>query len=285
MLGANAVLSTRALMVCLALQAREPTTLQEVLASGDEHYAHRDEGASGARAKPARIERALSDYRRALSLDPGSLEARQKLLRALFFRASFCGAEEDEQRRIFEEARRIADEGIERLDKALGGPDGSHRLAVLRKVADSAQAHFWAAVSWGEWAQRRSRFTAARQGAAGRIRELAQTVIDLDPTLEEGGGYRILGRLHDLSPRIPLLTGWISRQAALENLRKAHALAPRNTVNRLFLAEAILRHDPARKAEAHELLRALAGATPSAAYRVEDAHFAELARRRLAELR
>lgn len=285
MVGACGVLSTGSWMLCLALQAIEPTALRELLARGDAHYARRHEGASGERAGPIRIEHALSEYRRALARHPGSLEARHKLLRALFFRASFCGADADEQRRIFEEAKRTADAGLEQLEKALGRPPGAQRLAALRKLAGAAELHFWAAVSWGEWADRRSRFTAARQGAGGRIRDLAQTVIDLDPTLEEGGGYRILGRLHDLSPRIPLLTGWISRKAAFENLRKAHALAPHNTVNRLFLAEAILRHDPARKAEARELLRALASATPGEAYRVEDAHFIELARRRLAEAR
>jgi hypothetical protein len=110
-------------------------------------------------------------------------------------------------------------------------------------------------------------------------------VIDLDPNLEEGGGYRILGRLHDVSPRILFVTGWISRPAALANLRKAYRAAPNNSVNRLFLAEAILRHEPSQKPEALDLLRGLASATPSQAYRVEDAEFIERARRRLVETR
>jgi len=274
-----------ALILLLGLQAGEPAASAEALARGDERYAHRDEGASGARADPSPIERALAEYRRALALDPDSIEARCRLLRAIFFRATFCGAPEDEQRRLFDEARRIADEGIRRIEKSRRRLKDPAWIAALKEVPDAAHLYFWAAVSWGEGAQRRSRLTAAREGAGGRIRDLAQTVIDIDPSLEEGGGYRILGRLHDLSPRLPLLSGWVSRKAALENLRRAYGMAPHNTVNQLFLAEAILRHEPSHREEAIELLRRLANTTPSAAYPVEDAHYADLARRRLAERR
>lgn len=273
-----------ALMLWLAMQAAPPT-LSEALARGDEHYARRAEGASGARADPSHIDHAIVEYRRAAALDPDSIGARWRLLRALFFRATFCGAPEPEQRRLFEEAREVSDEAVARVEKGLGRRKGATRLAALRQVKDAARLYLWAAVSWGEWAQRRSRLAAARRGAGARIRDLAQTVIALDPELEEGGGYRILGRLHDLSPRLPFVTGWVSREAALDNLRRAHGLAPRNTVNQLFLAEAILRHQPSGRKDAIEMLRRLARARPSAAYPVEDAHFAELARRRLAELR
>src|SRR3990172_3412758 len=146
-----------ALILSLGLQAGEPAASAEALARGDDHYAHRDEGASGAQADPARIERALAEYRRALSLDPDSIEARCRLLRAIFFRATFCGAGEDEQRRLFDEARRIADEGIGRLEKSRRRPSDQAQVAAWKEVRNAAHLYFWAAVSWGEWAQRRSR--------------------------------------------------------------------------------------------------------------------------------
>jgi hypothetical protein len=274
------------LVVSLALQALpDEGQLHAALARGDRHYTLRAEAASGARAEPARIDAALGEYRGAVALDPDSLEARSRLLRALYFRATFCGAGEEERRRTFEEARRIAIDGLERLEARLGRPKKKDRLGALRGVRGAAELHFWAAVAWGEWAQLRSRLTATRQGAGGRIRDLAQTVIDLDPDLEDGGGFRILGRLHDVSPRLPFLTGWVSRQAAIENLREALRRGPHNCVNRLFLAEALLRHEPSARAEAVALLRDLAASEPSAAYRVEDTHFVAQARRRLAELR
>ena len=116
-----------------------------------------------------------------------------------------------------------------------------------------------------------------------RRRDLGQTVVDLDPTLEQGGGYRILGRLHDQRPHIFLFTGWVSREKALDYLRQALDLGPRNSVNQFFLAEAILNHDRANLAEARRLLQLCATSPPRDEYRVEDVYYAEAARQCLAE--
>ena len=255
------------------------------LAQGDGDYARRADGAAGSSADPARIDSAIAAYRRALTLVPDSPEARFKLLRALFFRASFCSGTLDDRRRIFEETKGLGDVGTGQLEKRIGESKGVARIEALRKIPGAASLYFWSAVSWGEWALARGMFAAARQGAGGRIRDLGQTVVDLDPELEEGGGYRILGRLHDQSPRIPFLTGWVSRREALSDLRRALAIGPRNSVNQFFLAEAILHHEPANREEARRLLTLCASSRPRDEYRVEDAHYAGLSRQRLMELR
>jgi tetratricopeptide (TPR) repeat protein len=220
-----------------------------------------------------------------LSLRPDSTEARYRLVRALFFRAAFCGSGPEERKRIFEEARRTGEEGVARLDAAVAGREGAARAAALRKVPGGGEVLYWAAVAWGEWALGRSRLAAVRAGAPRRIRDLAQRVIDVDPDLEEGGGYRVLGRLHHQSPSIPFVTGWVSRETSLRCLRRAYAAFPDNTVNQYFLAEALLRHERSRREEARTLLARLAAAPPKEEYRVEDAHYAALARDLLARMR
>lgn len=251
------------------------------LARANQQYLLRAAGAEGAAARTGPVEEAITGYRTALSLRPESNEARWRLLRALFFRASFCGALPDERKTLLEEARRIADEGVARLASAVAGRQGEARLAALREIPAAGELCYWAAVAWGEWALGRSRLAAARAGAPGRIRDLAQTVIDLDPALEEGGGHRLLGRLHDQSPRVPFVSGFVSRAKALAHLRQAYAAFPDNTVNQVFLAEALLRHDPAQREEALRLLERCASVEPRAEYLVEDRHFADLARRLL----
>jgi hypothetical protein len=232
----------------------------------------------------APVERALAAYRSALQADPASLPARWRLMRALFFRAGFCGATRDEERLLREEAKRAAEQGVESLEHALGSPSGPARIALLRARPDAVNLYYWSAVSWGEWALARGKLAAARSGAAARVRDLGQTVVDLDPGFEQGGGFRILGRLHDQSPRIPLITGWVSREKAIDFLQRALAAGPRNTVTQLFLAEALLEHAPHRRAEARALLTSCAQAPPRPEFAVEDAHFSALAADRLRRL-
>jgi hypothetical protein len=269
----------------LLLAQSGPPPVAAAVAEGDAHYARRAEGAQAGVARPEPVETALDAYRRALAAQPDFLEARWKLLRALFFRASFSGAAAAERKRLFEEAKRVADEGIATLEKRTASAKGPARTAALKKIDGASRIYFWAAVVWGEWALGKGKLAAAWEGAGGRIRDLAKTVVDIDPELEAGGGDRILGRLHDQSPKVPLVTGWISRDAALRHLRASLVRDPDNTVSQLFLAEAILNHDPARKDEARALLVRCANAVPRPEYLVEDAHYSALARKRLAELR
>ena len=256
-----------------------------LLAEGDALYARRAEGATGGRALPGPADQAIAAYRRAVATEPESLAARGRLVRALFFRGLFCGASPEERKRLIEEAKTVGDDGMRRLDTRVGKVSGRARVEALRRVPDAAAMHFWTAVAWGEWAVLRGKLTAAKQGAASRIRDLAQAVVDLDPALEQGGGYRVLGRLHDRSPKIIFITGWVSHEKSVVYLRQALAMGPENTVNLVFLAEAILDHDRAHRDEARALLERCAAATPRPEYLVEDAHYVEVSRRLLAQMK
>jgi tetratricopeptide (TPR) repeat protein len=258
------------------LLADDPSPAAAEVEKGDAAYARRDEGAHGETADPRRIEEALGHYRAALRLDPASRRARARLMRAAFFRAAFCGASRDERLARLEEARRRGEEAIRALE--VPGEAAPARLVRLRATPQAIDLYFWSAAAWGEWALARGKLAAAREGAGPRIRDLAATVRDLDAAYEQGGGDRILGRLHDQSPKIPLITGWVSRRAAIDHLRRALALGPDNSVNKLFLAEALLEHVDGSQAEARSLLEACAGAPPRPEYRVEDTYFAARAR-------
>jgi hypothetical protein len=275
-----------ALLAVCAFAARSFAEIADAaaaLAEADAHYARRAEGARGPLAERLPIDGAVSAYRRALAADPRSLEATYKLLRALFFRASFCGAERDEQKRLFEEGRQLGQQAVDGMERRFRGAAAAERMAALGSLPHAAETYFWTAVCWGQWAVLRGKLAAARAGAAGHIRDLAETVLALDPELEQGGGDRLLGRLHHQAPKIPFLTGWISKDKALAHLRRALERGPSNSVNQVFLAEALLDIEPSRRAEAVNLLAQCANAPPRAQYLVEDAHYAAEARRLLGE--
>ena len=273
-----------AVLAAGAASASAPdSAVAEALAEGDTFWSRRAEGASGPVALGEPIESALIAYRRAFALAPDSLEARWRLLRALFFRGAFCGAPIELQKRVFEEAKRVAEEGIEQKERGIGKAKGEARLTALAAHPELAPLYFWGGVSWGQWALARGKVAAAWEGAAGKVRDYAQTAIALAPDYEEGGGYIMLGRLHDQAPKIPLLTPWVSKTQAIQNLRRAIAISPRNTIAMYFLGDVLLRREPASAEEARRLLADCAAAEPRPEYRVEDAHYSELSRRRLAQ--
>ncbi len=261
-----------------------------LIAEADVHYDRRQEGRVGATANPREIAQAVAGYDRAAQA-PDSAEARWKLARALYFQGCYTGQDRDARLAIFEKARRVSEEAIrilERRGRARNVPSIEDRSpsevsALVGSDRDAAPTFFWAAVAWGQWALAWGKIRAARTGAAGKVRDYSETLIAIDPEFEEGGGYRVLGRLHHQSPWIPFLTGWVSRGTALENLRRAVAVNQRNIVNRHFLAEALADGSPAERAEAVRIEEKVVADSPSPGHLVEELAIQEEARRNLAK--
>lgn len=261
-----------------------PAALAEALAAGHAHYARRGEAVEAGHARPSEIESALFEYRRALAIDPRSPEARLGLMRAAFFRGGFCGPMEPAAKKaLFDEAKRLAEETVAELDRARPRKKGRARTAGVEDVdaGAAAQTYVWAAVSWGQWTVFH-RLSAVWQGAPGRIRDLAEAVVAIDPATEQAAAYILLGRLHTEAPRVPFVTGWVSRAKGLAALRAGHAIAPANQALSYFLGNAILEHEPARAAEGRAVLERCAAQPPRPDFVAEDLHYARMARERLA---
>lgn len=262
------------------------------LAEGDAAWARRADGAPAdrpGRADPATAARPVAAYERAVEADPADLEARARLLRALYYQGEHAAAGVEARREVFDRGRRAAEAAVDRLAADLGGRakydalSPRERAARLGDVPAAAAIHFWAGVHWGLWGDAFGRFAAARQGVAGKIRDHAETAMALDEDYERGGPHRVLGRLHALAPKIPFFTGWIDRDLAIRELERAVALGPEEPLNRLYLAEALLEHRPERRADALRALRALLERPPDPDRPVEEAAARRKAREILKE--
>jgi hypothetical protein len=261
-----------------------------LITEADTHYARRQDGRVAARANPREIAQAVVGYDRAAEA-PDSAEARWKLARALYFQAAYTGQDAEAQQAIYDKACRVGEEAVRILERrarnkgvtTFEGRSPADVAAALVSDRDAAPTFFWTAVAWGQWALVSGKMKAARTGAAEKIRDDASIVIALDPEFEEGGGYRILGRLHNQAPKIPFLTSWVSRDKAVENLRLAVSVNGRNFVNRHFLAEALADGGPAERAEAVQIEESLAADAPSPGHLVEDLSTQEEARKNLAK--
>lgn len=281
----------RAVLLALALPASILAQPASSLAEADRLWSLRAEGSVGSKASAAAIDPVIAACRAALARDPGSIAARGRLMRALYFKGEYVAGDVTAKRAIFDEGRKAAEEALALLRREASraaGKDLEKASAVelaphLKGRADAVDAFLWAAADWGKWALAFGKMAAVKQGAASRIRDYAQAVILLDPAYDGGGGYRILGRLHHQTPSVPFLTGWASRSEALKNLRLAVAAGPRNFVGRQFLAEAIWDYESEKRGEARALMRALLDDTPEPDALVECRRAQEEAAARLKE--
>jgi len=283
---ARLALPLAALLAGPALRAGEESAA--ALARGDAAWAGRAAGHRGGRAAPEPIAAAVAACEEALRHDPQSLEAHWKLMRALWFQGDYATADAAARRDLFARGRELGERAKQLLaaragaGKELAKLPPAERARRLAAEPDAAPVHFWAAVHWGLWGEAFGKLAAARQGVAGRIRDDAETVVALDERFEHAGGLRVLGRLHDQAPRVPLVTGWIDRERAVASLRRAVQLAPESLYNRLYLAEALLAHRPAARAEAEALLAEILARPPAPAELVEESRHQERARELLA---
>ncbi len=260
-----------------------------LVAEGDRLYLKRQDGRFGTKASVGPINQAIASYDRAAEA-PDLVEARWKLVRALYFKGVYTGLNPEARKAVFVKARRVSEDAIGILNRSLeqkgikGLLDLTPELLAgkLSDRSDAAPTYFWAAAAWGQWALSMGKIEAAKTGAADTIRDYALTVIGLDPSFEEGGGYRILGRLNDEAPWIPFVTGWVSREEALKALRLAVQVDPKNLANRHYLAEALWKGDAGEKAEAVKLEESVLTEPPSPLHLVEDLTIQEAARGNLA---
>ena len=258
------------------------------IARGEAAWERRAEGSRDGRAAAGPIGEAISAFERALEATPDSIDSRARLLRALYFQARFATDDDAARRALYARGRDLAEEGIALLASDRGGAPFDPRspeeaAAALADRPESAALFFWAAGHWGLWAEMGGALAAARHGVAGRIRDYARTTILIDPRYESAGGHRILGRLHTEAPRVPLFTGWVDRAVAVTSLERAVALAPRDALNRLYLADALLRFQPRRRTDAIETLETLIAELSRPGLTLQDRQTLADARRLLAD--
>ena len=267
----------RLLVFVIALSVAAVSFAQ--VSEGDKHWAQRAEGQQNGRAKAAHIDAAIAAYQRAIAQNPNDLEARWKLLRAIRFKGAYVASTNDAKRAIFDTGKKAGNDALAFIDRQLAAKGlSSVSKATERQVADAARAipgaaeiYFWDSVNWGEWALAYGKLAAVRQGAADRIRREATIALLIDPKTEGGGPSRVLGRLHDQTPKVPFITSWVSKKDAVRLLNESLRVDPTNKITRVFLAEAMVNLDSDTASQAVQMLRELITSPNAGDYEVEQA--------------
>ena len=262
--------------LAIALTAVLALPLAAQVADGDRHYAARAEGAQGAHASATHVDAAIAAYQHAVAQNPNDLETQGKLLRAYRYKGAYVATSNEQKKQIYGAAKKAGNAALAIIDRMLaakGLKKSTEKQAAdaLRSTPGVASVMLWDAVNWGEWALAYGKLAAAREGAADRIRREAMIAHLLDPRLEMGAPSRVLGRLHDQTPRIPFITGWASGKEALRFLNESRKYDPDNKVTLVFLAEAMVSQDSKTKPQAITMLRSVISSPLHPDYTVEDA--------------
>jgi tetratricopeptide (TPR) repeat protein len=252
---------------------------QAQTADGDAAWALRAEGHEGGHAKATHVDAAIAAYQRAVAQNPNDLEARWKLLRTVRFKGAYVATSSDEKKAIYDQGKKEGEGALALVDRLLTAKGmKSVSKATEREVADVAKSipgadeiYLWDAVNWGEWAIVYGKLAAVRQGAADRIRREATIAWLIDPKLEGGAPPRVLGRLHDQTPRVPFITGWASSKEAVKFLNESLKIDPTNKITRVFLAEAMENNNSDTKPQAVQMLREILNTPNDPNYEVEQA--------------
>lgn len=251
--------NARAGLVLLAL----PLVAQ--LADGDRHWAARASGA-------AEVDAAIAAYQRAVEANGNDVVAHARLLRAYRFKGAYLAKSADEKKKVYTTAKAAGEKALAVLAQRGITAKTSEKDAAnaARAIPGAAEVFLWDAVNWGEWALAYGKMAAAREGAADRIKRGATIAHLADPKLEGGAPARVLGRLHDQTPRIPFITGWASSKEAVRFLNEALKADPSSKLTMVFLAEAMVAHDAKTKPQAIALLKKVVAAPNHPEFVVEE---------------
>jgi hypothetical protein len=291
-MNARLELTIRAAALCLAASAlASPLAAETPEARGDRAFLRRADGfAEHGAPDPRPIDAAVAAYEEAVRSDPDNLRLIFKLLDALYFKGYHVVAGEAAKREIYQRLVDLTTHALDLVAAATGRADELDELPLERQaeleraVPGAARAHYWAIASWGLWGMTHHPLRALSKGVGWKVRDHARMLILIDERFGDAAGLRMLGRFHTEAPKVPLITGWVDRRRGLEMLRRAVEISRHDPRNLLFLAEAILEHEPEHRAEAVALLRELAARVPDPAQRVEHSESLELARALLANL-
>ncbi len=178
-------------------------TPEELILQGDAFYAQRHD--------PVQAGQALAKYQEALKLAPGSFDALIKNAQALYYIGDNSPSGSEKQK-IFKQAMDIC------------------RKAVALRP-DRVEGHYWLGVHTGSYGEARGVLKSLF--LKNDIIAAMNRSIAIDGTYENGGAYCVLGRLYF---KVPGLFGG-SKKKSRQNLEKCRQIAPKNSINMVFLAE------------------------------------------------
>lgn len=159
----------------------------------------------------AQAKEALSKYEKALQLAVDKYPVYWRLAKILYYIGDHTKGDKGKQE-IFQKGIDYAKKAVELEPKK---PDG----------------YYWVGVNYGLYGEAKGILKSL--SLVGPIKEAMNKILEIDPSYEDGGADRVLGRMYY---RLPGFAGG-SKKKSLEHLLKSKEFGPEDPVTRVYLAE------------------------------------------------
>lgn len=219
------------------------------LGKGIYWYNHRSQGGGDTVAGVGPINRAIESLEQALERDGADSTAALFLLKSYYFKGTFVELSTDARQQVLEKGRKLGER-------------------MTRRYPTSVPLTFWYAVNLGRWAEEYGILAAAREGVAGKLRDIANEIIKSDPDYRGGAGYSLLGQVHYKTPYIPFFLSWPSDAEAITLFEKALDIEPNIPLTYLYYARSL--HDQGHDTRSIEVLKTLTTLKPRDDHVIED---------------
>jgi tetratricopeptide (TPR) repeat protein len=201
----------------------------------------------------ARAKEVLGKCQEALIKGEDSYEAYWRMARIEYWIGDHAGNNGDK--------KRISEQGIYHAKKA------------VQLVEDRPEGHYWLGINYGAYGEAKGILKSL--SLVKPIKEEMNKVLALNPSFDDGGADRVLGRVYY---ELPGFAGG-SKKKSLEHLLKSREMGPRVGLTRIYLADTYLSLDDIEKAR--EELEFVMAMEPDPKLIPETAEEKEMARKRL----
>jgi len=140
-------------------------------------------------------------------------------------------------------------------------------------AGDRPEGHYWLGINYGVYGEAKGILKSL--SLVKPIKEEMNKVLALDPSFDDGGADRVLGRVYH---ELPGFAGG-SKKKALEHLLKSREMGPQVGLTRIYLADTYLSLDEIEKAR--QELEFVVAMEPDPKLIPETAEEKEMARKRL----
>ena len=217
--------------------------------NGISFYNARAENAIGTKAQAKNIDQAIRHFEKAIKIEALEEEAAVYLLKCYYYKGTYVLADEEDRKAEYNKGKALAEK-------------------MVAKYPNSAALRYWYLTCLGKWSEVYGILTAAKEGVADLMKEHSEKIIELDPMVEHGGGYFMLGAVHFKSPYIPFILSWPDNDDAIIWLLKAKITGHATPIQKNYLARAL--YKDGKEDEAIRLVKEVISTPPSPSDIVEE---------------